>query len=68
MDRVRLSDLYASITQTASILHVNRAIVRRWIKEGKLKGEKIGQTTLIPKEDVLTLIQQHMYMTFGAKK
>jgi excisionase family DNA binding protein len=49
---VRLSDFHVTIGHAADMLLVNRTTVRRWIKEGKLRGERLGTTTLILKEDV----------------
>ena len=53
------SDLYVSIGQAATMLWlwVNRATIRRWLKEGRLKGKKIGRVTLIPKRDALAVMQ-----------
>jgi len=56
--QVRLSDTYVSMTQAASILWVNRVTIRLWVRRGKLKGEKIGRVTLIPKQDVLAMALQ----------
>jgi excisionase family DNA binding protein len=67
MDELKLSELFVSITQAASLSHVNRVTITRWIKTGKLTGERIGLTTLIPRQDVLTLIKQRESKTFGAK-
>jgi excisionase family DNA binding protein len=55
---LRLSDQYVSIGQAASLLSVNRATIRRWLKGGRLRGESIGRVTLIPKQDVLFITQQ----------
>jgi len=55
---VHLSDVYVSIGQAASFLLVNRLTVRRWLEQGKLRGERIGRTTLILKEDVWSVAQQ----------
>jgi excisionase family DNA binding protein len=56
--QVHPSNTYVSINQAASILWVNRATVRRWLKLGKLRGETVGNVTLIPKQDVLAVAQQ----------
>ena len=55
---VRLSDVYVSVGQAASLLLVNRLTIQRWVKQGKLRGERIGRTTLIPKEDVWSVAQE----------
>lgn len=68
MDELKLSELFVSITQAASLSHVNRVTITRWIKTGKLTGERIGLTTLIPRQDVLTLIKQRESKTFGASR
>lgn len=53
-----LSELYVTIGQAATLLAVNRATVSRWIREGKLSGEKMGSITLIPKIDVSVIAYQ----------
>lgn len=54
----RLSDVYVTIGEAADIALVNRATIRRWVKEGKLRGEPMGKITLIPKEDVLKVAKE----------
>jgi excisionase family DNA binding protein len=53
-----LSDVYTTPGQAASLLLVNRLTIRRWVKEGKLHGERVGNITLIPKVDVWHIAQQ----------
>jgi len=53
-----VTNKYVCIGQAASILWVNRLTIRRWIKQGKLSGQKIGLTTLIPKAEVLAIAKQ----------
>ncbi len=53
-----LSDIYVTIGQASVLLAVNRATVRRWIREGKLYGEKMGSITLIPKVAVRIIAYQ----------
>jgi len=38
--------------QAATYLHVSTLTIRRWVKEGKLRGERIGWQTLVMKEDI----------------
>jgi excisionase family DNA binding protein len=45
-------DAYVTIGQASRLLLVNRATTRRWVKQGRLRGQKMGLVTLIPKEDV----------------
>jgi hypothetical protein len=40
------------------MLWVNRITIRRWVRKGKLKGEKVDWITLIPKQDVLAIAQR----------
>jgi excisionase family DNA binding protein len=47
-----LSTVYTTTGQAAASLLVNRLTIQRWIKEGKLHGERVGRITLILKEDV----------------
>jgi excisionase family DNA binding protein len=55
---IRLSDMYVSIGQAATMLSVNRLTIRRWIDSGRLRGEAIGKVTLIAKQDVLTIARR----------
>jgi excisionase family DNA binding protein len=47
-----LKDTYYTISQAAKELGVTRQSVSRWIREGKLHGERIGRETLIKKDEV----------------
>jgi excisionase family DNA binding protein len=55
---VPLSHVYVSISQAASLLLVSRLTIYRWMKQGKLSGERIGSVTLIPKQDILAIARQ----------
>ena len=46
-----LKDKYFTISEATKELNVTRQTISRWIKEGKLHGEKIGRETLIDKEE-----------------
>ena len=47
--------------RAALCLDVNRRTIRRWLKSGKLKGERIGHFTLILKDDVRKIaVQERM--------
>jgi excisionase family DNA binding protein len=47
-----LKDKYYTISQAAKHVGVTRQTISRWIKEGRLHGERIGRETLIDKEEV----------------
>jgi excisionase family DNA binding protein len=53
-----LSDVYVTIGQASRLSLVNRATIRRWIKTGRLKGEKMGLVTLILKDDVIKIAKE----------
>ena len=47
-----LKDNYYTVSQVAQELNVTRQTIYRWIKNGNLKGEKIGRETLVEKSEV----------------
>lgn len=47
-----MQDSYLTPSQAAGILSVNRETVRRWVALGRLRGERVGNITLIWREDV----------------
>jgi len=47
-----------SISEASNILKRSENTIRRWIKEGKLKAEKIGNAYEIDKESVNALVNQ----------
>ena len=49
-----ISEEYFTRLQAASMMNVNPNTVWRWVKKGKLKGEKVGRELLIRKEDLRT--------------
>ena len=51
-----LADLYVTTGQAAAALWVNRLTIQRWVKSGKLSGERVGSVTLIPKVEVERLV------------
>jgi excisionase family DNA binding protein len=53
-----LATMYMTPGQVVALLHVNRLTVQRWINKGKLRKEKVGNVTLIPKEDVLKIAKE----------
>lgn len=53
-----LPDSYVTIGQAADLLLVDRSTITRWIKRGKLRGQKMGMVTLIFKNDVLALARE----------
>jgi len=46
-----LKDDYYTLSQFSALLGVTRQTVSRWLKEGKVIGEKIGREVLIPQEE-----------------
>lgn len=49
---MNLSDIYMLTGQAAALLMVNRLTVQRWVKTGRLRGERVGYVTLIDKQQV----------------
>lgn len=49
---------HMTITEAALLLHVNRITIRRWIKQGKLHSEKVGQINLLLKANVLAIAHE----------
>ncbi len=47
-----LQDVYVTTGQAAALLHVNRLTVQRWVRSGRLTGERVGNVTLIVKKEV----------------
>jgi excisionase family DNA binding protein len=43
-----LDEVYCTTGQAAKRLGVNRLTIQRWVKAGKLSGERVGNVTLIP--------------------
>jgi len=43
--------------EAAEILGVNPGTVRRWLREGKLKGVKVGRLWRITEEDLKAFIE-----------
>lgn len=58
MNNDRLSTRYMTIGEAALYLDVNRITIRRWLKSGNLKGERIGHFTLILKTDIYSIASQ----------
>jgi excisionase family DNA binding protein len=56
--QTNLCDVYVTIGQAAGLLRVNRATIGRWVRRGKLRGQKMGLVTLIPKEDILKVAKE----------
>ena len=44
-----IADEYATAAEAAAILGVERQTIARWVKDGKLAGEKVGREVLIPR-------------------
>lgn len=50
-----LKDEYYTLSEAASLAGVTRQTISRWIKHGKLTGEKIGREVLIHKDELYQL-------------
>lgn len=49
---MRIKDYFFSIIETAELLNVSRVTVWRWLKSGKVDGEFVGNSHLIPRWQV----------------
>lgn len=49
---MNLSHIYMLTGQAAALLRVNRLTVQRWVKTGRLRGERVGYVTLIDRQQV----------------
>ena len=47
-----IRDYFYTLTEAASVLAMNRLTIRRWLDAGKLTGEHIGATVLIPRWEI----------------
>ncbi len=47
-----LSEIYLTTGQAAALLRVNRLTVRRWVQAGRLSGQRVGNVTLIDRQQV----------------
>ena len=47
-----LQEIYVTAGQAATLLQVSRLSVWRWVKSGKLAGERVGKITLISRAEV----------------
>lgn len=52
-----LSDRYATKREAARLLGVNLVTIWRWAKDGKIRGEKLGQELLIPRKELARLVK-----------
>ena len=52
------TDEYYSADETASRVGIGVATVWRWIKADKIKADRVGGRTLIPKSEVDRLIKE----------
>lgn len=50
-----LKDEYVTLSEAAALAGVTRQTISRWIKEGKLTGEKIGREVLIRTDELYQL-------------
>lgn len=53
--KVKLQDQYYTIYEVADILKVHHNTIRRAIKDGRLKAERIGKTWRIKKDEIESL-------------
>lgn len=54
---MKLADCYVTLNQAAEAVGVERHTVWRWIKEGKLEAEKVGNCVLIERQALAQLSQ-----------
>jgi len=55
----RVSEKYLTLNLAASLLHVHAHTVKRWIREGRLTGYRIGERkVLISRQDVEQFIEE----------
>ncbi len=47
-----ITENYLTPAQAARVLSVNRQTVRRWVMAGRMRGERVGNITLVWREDV----------------
>jgi excisionase family DNA binding protein len=48
---------FYTITETATALHVTPQTIRRWIKEGRIKSQRIGRPILITEKNLKAFLQ-----------
>jgi len=51
-----ISDKYAETAEAAQILGASQFTIRRWFKEGRLKGEWVGRTVLFSRKYLEKLV------------
>ena len=55
----RVSEKYLTLNLAASLLHVHAHTVKRWLREGRLKGYRISERkVLISRQDVEKFIKE----------
>ena len=47
-----ISGTFYTLGEVAQLLAKNRLTIRRWIRSGKLDGQRLGSVVLIRKEEV----------------
>lgn len=57
---VRLAEIYCLTGQAAVALAVSKLTIQRWVHEGQLTGERVGNVTLIPIAEVEILRAKRM--------
>jgi excisionase family DNA binding protein len=49
---IKISDLFYTEIEAARALGFNRITIWRWIKQGKLHSQHIGNVVFIPREEI----------------
>ncbi len=47
-----LQEVYLTTGQAATMLGVNRLTIRRWVAAGRVRGQLVGNVTLIDRQQV----------------
>jgi excisionase family DNA binding protein len=49
---IRISELFYTEAEAAVALGLNRITIWRWIKQGKLHSQRVGNVVFIPREEI----------------
>lgn len=53
-----LQEMFLTTGQAAAALNVNRLTIQRWVNAGRLNGQRVGNVTLIPRDEVESLVRR----------
>ncbi len=59
-----LRDEYFTPAEAAKYANVNRLTIRRWFQTGRIRGEQIGNITLVRQTDVARVTAQRLMENF----